>query len=137
MNACVTKSQDDDAGENKKQLENTYNTVEELREKAAANPEFIHSKEYASQMERAGIEMSKTTNHLKKYEVLLMEYEIALKNLKHSSDKIKSNPNLTENELFMTEMQRKADKVRAYYQTLKTMKLSQMETENFIRLSHQ
>lgn len=136
ISACNNKKQSHDYDEND-QIENILSEVEELQEKAAQDSGFINSKEYASRMVQANIEMAKKTNNMPVNEKLLFEYEVTIKNLKLNTDKIKQNPDLLKDVAFEKETQIKAGKVREYYQRLQKANLNQQEKEKFDKLNHQ
>ena len=136
MSACNNKKPSYKELENE-QFEEAFNMVEELQEKASQDSNFIKSKEYSSQMEKAAIEMSKKTNNMPVNEKLLFEYEVSIKNLKLNTDKLKQNPDLSKDLSFAKETQTKADKVREYYQSLQKANLNSQEKVKFDKLNHQ
>jgi len=88
-------------------------------------------------MERACIEMAKKTSDMNTNEKLLLEFEVALKALKQSTDRIKENPQLANDASFMEKTKAKVDKVREYQQNLKKAQLSSVEEKKFYELCHQ
>ena len=136
MSACNNKKPSHEEQENE-QFEEAINKVEELQEKAAQDSNFIKSKEYSSQMEKAAIEMSKKTSNMPVNERMLFEYEVALRNLKQYTNKLKQKPDLSRDISFMKETQTKADKVREYYKSLQKANLNPQEEEKFYKLNHQ
>lgn len=136
MCACNNKKQALEE-QKKDQFEDAFNTSEELKEKAAKDPQFAKSKEYSSQMEKACIEMSKKTSTMNENEKMLLEFETALKTLKLNTDKLKQNPGLSKDVLFMGKVQAKAGKVRELQQSLKKVNLNPLEKEKFNELCHQ
>ncbi|SHF12275.1 hypothetical protein SAMN05444405_105153 [Bacteroides luti] len=133
--ACSNKKTQKE--QKKEQFENAFNSVEELQEKASEDTAFAKSKEYATQMERACIEMAKKTSDMNTNEKLLLEFEVALKALKQSTDRIKENPQLANDASFMEKTKAKVDKVREYQQNLKKAQLSSVEEKKFYELCHQ
>lgn len=136
MDSCHNKKQTQEE-QTKEQFEDAFNTAEELKEKAAQDSNFIKSKEYSSEMEKASIEMSKKTFNMPENEKMLLEYEVALRNLKQYTDKLKQNTKLSKDVSFMEEMQTKASKVREYQQSLKKANLNPQEKDKFDKLSRQ
>lgn len=135
MSTCSNKQTVEE--QENEQIEEAFNMVEELQEKASKDSNFIKSKEYSSQMEKAAIEMSKKTFNMPVNEKLLFEYEVSLKNLKLNTDKLKQNPDLSKDLSFVKETQTKADKVREYYQSLQKTNLNSQEKKKFDKLNHQ
>lgn len=88
-------------------------------------------------MEWFSIEMSKKTFNMPENEKILLEFEVALRNLKQHTDKLKQNPKLSRNVSFMEKIQAKADKVREYQQSLKKTNLNPQEKDKFDKLSRQ
>jgi hypothetical protein len=134
--ACNNKKQTQEE-QQKDQFEGAYYSAEELKEKAAQDSNFAKSKEYASQMEKAGIEMAKNSGNMIANEKLLLEFEVALKALKQNTEDIKKNPTLSKDVLFVKATQAKAEKVLTYYQSLKKAHLSPDEEQKFYKLNHQ
>lgn len=136
MDSCHNKKQTQEE-QTKEQFEDDFDTSEEFQDKAAQDSNFAKSKEYASQMEKASIEMSKKTFNMPENEKILLEFEVALKNLKQHTDKLKQNTKLSKDVSFMEEMQTKASKVREYQQCLKKANLNPQEKDKFDKLSRQ
>lgn len=134
MGACNSKQTQEE--QKKEQFEDAFNTSQELKEKAAQDSNFAKSKEYASQMEKAAIEISKKTFNMNTNEKMLLEFEVALKSLKQSMDEIKKNPELSKEVSFMGKVQAKAGKVRELQQSLKKVNLNPLEKEKFNELCH-
>ena len=134
MGACNSKQTQEE--QKKEQFEDAFNTSQELKEKAAQDSNFAKSKEYASQMEKAAIEISKKTFNMNTNEKMLLEFEVALKSLKQSMDEIKKNPELSKEVSFMGKVQSKAGKVRELQQSLKKVNLNPLEKEKFNELCH-
>lgn len=135
ISACNNKKQSQE--EQKKQINEVYNEIEKLQEKAEQDSDYTKSKEYLSQMEKAAIEMSKNTYSMPENEKLLLEYEVSLKNLKKNTDSLKLNNKLSYNKYFINNTRIKADKVRECQQKLLKANLNHLEKEKFTRLSHQ
>lgn len=136
MSACNNKKQTHEE-QQKDKFEGAYYTTEELEKKAAQDSNFAKSKEYASKMGEAAIEMSKNTFNMKANEKLLLEFEVALKALKQNTDDIKRNPDLSKDAAFMKNTQAKAEKVLACQQSLKKAHLNASEESKFHDLCHQ
>jgi len=136
MSACNNKKQTHEE-QQKDKFEGAYYTAEELEKKAAQDSNFAKSKEYASKMGEAAIEMSKNTFNMKANEKLLLEFEIALKALKQNTEDIRKNPTLSKDASFVKATQAKAEKVLTYYQSLKKAHLSPDEESKFNKLNRQ
>lgn len=136
MGSCSNKKRTQEE-QKKEQFEDAFIKSEKLQEKAAHDSVFAKSKEYASQMEKTSIEMSKKTFNMKENDKLFLEFEVALKALKECTDKIKKNPELSKDNLFMENTQAKIDKVLEYQQSLKKAQLNSIEKKKFYELCHQ
>ncbi|MDD3322109.1 MAG: hypothetical protein PHS59_11770 [Paludibacter sp.] len=120
----------------KTEYKNALYTSEELQQKAEDNQEFAKSKEYADQMQKVKIEMSKQTSIMNENEKLLLEFEVSLKKLKEFTTQIKENPGLSKDGVFMKRVLARADKVREYQQSLKKLNLNPIEKKKFQELCH-
>lgn len=132
--SCQKKSQQE---ERKDVYEEASNATQDLQEKAAQDTGFAKSKDYAAQMERAGIQMAKQTAQMDTNEKLLLEFEIALRNLKQSSEKVKQAPNLLKNKKFVELLQEKVATVRDLRKKLQDAKLADAEKVRFDELCRQ
>lgn len=129
--SCTGKQADSQ----QQQFEDAFNTTEELQLKAEQDSNFSNSKEYAAQMERAAIEMSKKTANLQSNEKMLLEFELAIKSLKQSMDEVKKKPELSHDLTFKKAIKTKSDKVLLYYQSIKKLNLSAAESHRFKELN--
>lgn len=127
------KTQED---QTKDDFQQTYNATEDIQEKAALDSNFAKSKEYALQMGKASIEMSKRTFNMKPTDKLFYEFEIALIALKQKTIEMKQNPELSENASYMKRIKVKIDKVLACRQSLKNARLNPVEEKKFQYLCH-
>jgi hypothetical protein len=122
--------------EQKKQINEAYNKIDELQEKAAQDSDYAKSKEYSQQMEKANIELAKKTSNISEIDKLLIEYETELKALEVYSKKLLKQPKLSEDKKFTDEMLMKGNKVRELYQKLSTSTLSAKQKKKFQELSY-
>lgn len=134
MGACNSKQTQEE--QKKEQFEDAFNTSQELQEKAAQDSNFAKSKEYASQMEKAAIELSQKTFNMNTNEKMLLEFDVAIKSLKQSMDEIKKDPELSKDLAFIKGIRAKADKVLTYQQSLKKLNLNPTEKKKFEELCH-
>lgn len=133
--ACGNKKPDNE--QEIKEINNAYTNIDNLDEKIATDSNYKKSSNYGAEFERAQIELAKKTKGLDSNEKLLLEYEMALKNLKTFTEKSKLNNDLLKDKGFASVIELKANRVREFQQELKKQKLTPEQLNRFNELSTQ
>lgn len=119
------------------QLEMSTDSIMQDKERAATDTAYAHSEDYRYAQENYHRHLAEATKGMSHADQLLVEYELAVKDMNELGAKVSKHPNLGRNQDMMLKLKVRGEEALKLHDKLALMKLTPEQTEKFKEINNQ